>query len=48
MFNAEMFKEITGIDIDEQSEQVEIIIQGEKKFISMKDALTLGLVKEEK
>ena len=42
-FDAEMFKIITGIDVN--NDQVEIVIEGQKKYISRKDALTLGLVK---
>jgi len=45
-FDAKMFFEITGIGPDHKDkDEVEIIIEGEKKFISRKDAVTLGLVK---
>lgn len=48
-FDNEIFKQISGIDVLaelKQDDKVEIIIEGEKKYISRKDALTLGLVKD--
>jgi len=45
-FDARMFKEITGIDVSKEDDDVEILVEGHKKVISRKSAIALGLIKE--
>ena len=42
-FDADTFKEITGIDI-EKTDKVEIIVEGNSKWISRESAKTLNLI----
>lgn len=44
-FNAEIFKEITGIDVNNKK-KYELVFEGKKVEISKESAIALGLIKE--
>ena len=45
-FDSEIFKEITGIDVNE-ADEVDVTVEGKTTRISRKSAVALGLIKEE-
>ncbi len=46
-FDAEIFKEITGIDVTKDTSKIKVVANGKEVYISKESAKALGLMEDE-